>query len=141
MEQHLAFNLIPVRVTALLISLMGVLALLVAAVGLFGIVSYSVAARRRELGIRATVGAEPGRLVGMMLKAGLTLAGAGLAIGIALAVVFTRIVRNSVSGLDVFDPYTAVGVLLLLTGVTVLAAYVPARRASRVDPVDILNEG
>ncbi len=141
MEQHLAFNLIPVRITALTISLMGVLALLVAAAGLFGIVSYSVAARRRELGIRATVGAEPGRLVGMMLKAGLTLAGAGLAIGIALAVVFTRIVRNSVSGLEVFDPSTAVGVLLLLAGVTVLAVYVPARRASRVDPVDILNEG
>lgn len=141
MEQHLAFNLIPVRVTALMISLMGILALLVAAVGLYGIVSYSVAARSRELGIRATVGAEPGRLVGMMLKAGLTLAGAGLAIGIALAVVFTRIVRNSVSGLEVFDPSTAVGVLLLLAGVTVLAAYVPARRASRVDPVDILNEG
>ena len=76
-----------------------------------------------------------------MLKAGLTLAGAGLAIGIALAVVFTRIVRNSVSGLEVFDPSTAVGVLLLLAGVTVLAVYVPARRASRVDPVDILNEG
>ena len=141
MEQHLAFNLIPVRITALMISLMGVLALLVAAVGLYGIVSYSVAARRRELGIRATVGAEPGRLTGMMLKAGLTLAGVGLAIGIALAVVFTRIVRNSVSGLAVFDPSTAIGVLLLLTGVTVLAAYVPARRASRVDPVDILNEG
>lgn len=141
MEQHLAFNLIPVRITALMISLMGVLALLVAAVGLFGIVSYSVAARRRELGIRATVGAEPGRLTGMMLKAGLTLAGAGLAIGIALAVAFTRIVRNSVSGVEVFDPSTAVGVLLLLTGVAVLAAYVPARRASRVDPVDILNEG
>ena len=141
MEQHLAFNLLPVRITALMISLMGVLALLVAAVGLFGVVSYSVAARRRELGIRATVGAEPARLVGMMLRTGLTLAGAGLAIGIALAVVFTRIVRNSVSGVEVFDPSTIVGILLLLTGVTVLAAYVPARRASRVDPVDILNEG
>ena len=141
MEQHLAFNLIPVRVTALMISLMGALALLVAAVGLFGIVSYSVAARRRELGIRATVGAEPVRLTGMMLKAGLTLAGLGLAIGIALAVALTRIVRNSVSGVEVFDPLTAVGVLLLLTGVAVLAAYVPARRASRLDPVDILNEG
>lgn len=141
MEQHLAFNLIPVRITALMISLIGVLALLVAAVGLYGIVSYSVAARRRELGIRATVGAEPGRLVSMMLKAGFTLAGVGLAIGIALAVVFTRIVRNSVSGVEVFDPPTVVGVLLLLTGVTVLAAYVPARRACRVDPVDILNEG
>lgn len=141
MEQHLAFNLIPVRITALMISLMGVLALLVAAIGLFGIVSYSVAARRRELGIRATVGAEPGRLTGMMLKAGLTLVGAGLAIGIALAVAFTRIVRNSVSGVEVLDRFTAVGVLLLLTGVAVLAAYVPARRASRVDPVDILNEG
>lgn len=141
MEQHLAFNLIPVRVTALMVSVMGVLALLVAAVGLFGIVSHSVAARRRELGIRATVGAEPGRLVGMMLKAGLTLAGAGLAIGVALAVAFTRIVRNSVAGVEVFDPFTTVGVLLLLTGVAVLAAYVPARRASRVDPVEILNEG
>lgn len=141
MEQHLAFRLLPGRITAVTVSLMGALALLVAAIGLYGIVSFSVAARRRELGIRISVGAEPDRLVGMMLKAGLTLLAAGLAIGIALAVLLARIVRDLVHGVQAFDPLILVGVVLLLTGVATLAAYVPAKRASRVDPVSILNEG
>ena len=141
MEQHLAFRLLPGRITAVAVSLMGGLALLVAAIGVYGIVSYSVAARKRELGIRISVGAEPDRLVGMMLKAGLTLLAAGLAIGIALAVFLTRIVRNLAHGVEAFDPLILLGVVLLLTGVATLAAYVPARRASRVDPVSVLNEG
>lgn len=141
MEQHLAFRLLPGRITAVTVSLMGGLALLVAAIGLYGIVSYSVAARRRELGIRISVGAEPDRLVGMMLKAGLSLLAAGIAIGVALAVFLTRIVRNLVHGVEAFDPLILVGAVLLMTGVATLAAYVPARRASRVDPVSILNEG
>ena len=141
MEQHLAFRLLPGRITAVTVSLMGALALLAAAIGLYGIVSFSVAARKRELSIRISVGAEPDRLVGMMLKAGLTLLAAGLAIGIALAVVLTRIVRHLVHGVEAFDPLILVGVVLLLTGVATLAAYVPAKRASRVDPVSILNEG
>lgn len=141
MEQHLAFRLLPGRITAVTVSLMGALALLVATIGLYGIVSFGVAARRRELSIRISVGAEPDRLVGMMLKAGLTLLGAGLAIGIALAIVLTRIVRNLVHGIAAFDPFITVGVVLLLTGVATLAAYVPAKRASRVDPVRVLNEG
>ena len=141
MEQHLAFRLIPARITAVTVSLMGALALIVAAIGLYGMVSFGVAARRRELGIRISVGAEPDRLVGVMLKAGLTLLVAGLAIGIALAVVLSRIVRNLAHGVEAFDPLVLVGVVLLLTGVATLAAYVPAKRASRVDPVSILNEG
>ncbi len=141
MEQHLAIRLLPGRVTAVTVSFMGALALLVAAIGLYGIVSFSVAARRRELGIRISVGAEPDRLVGMMLKAGLTLLGAGLAIGIALAVFLTRIVRDLVHGVEAFDPLILAGAVLLMTGVATLAAYVPAKRASRVDPVSILNEG
>lgn len=141
MEQHLEFRLLPGRITAVTVSLMGGLALLVAAIGLYGIVSFSVAARRRELGIRISVGAEPDRLVGMMLKAGLTLLAAGLAIGIALAVFLTRIVRNLAHGVEAFDPLILAGVVLLLTGVAALAAYVPAKRASRVDPVSVLNEG
>lgn len=141
MERHLEFRLLPGRITAVTVSLMGALALLVAAIGLYGIVSFSVAARRRELSIRISVGAEPDRLVGMMLKAGLTLLAAGLAIGIALAVVLTRIVRNLVHGVEAFDPFIMAGVVLLLTGVATLAAYVPAKRAGRVDPVSILNEG
>ena len=141
MEQHLAFRLIPARITAVTVSLMGALALIVAAIGLYGIVSFGVAARRRELGIRISVRAEPDRLVGVMLKAGLTLLVAGLAIGIALAVVLSRIVRNLAHGVEAFDPLVLVGVVLLLTGVATLAAYVPAKRASRVDPVSILNEG
>ncbi|MDE2981612.1 MAG: ADOP family duplicated permease [Gemmatimonadota bacterium] len=141
MEQHLAFRLLPGRITAVTVSLMGGLALLLAATGLYGIVSFSVAARRRELGIRISVGAEPDRLVGMMLKAGLTLLAVGLAIGIAMAVFLTRIVRNLVHGVEAFDPLILVGAVLLMTGVATLAAYVPAKRASQVDPVSILNEG
>ena len=141
MEQHLSFMLMPARISALALGLMGTLALLLAAVGLYGIVAYSVAARRRELGIRMSIGAGPGRLVVMVLIAGLKLVAMGVVIGLALAVVLARVVQGSVYGVSSFDPVTFGGVAVLLTGVAALAAYLPARRASRVDPVHALKEG
>ena len=141
MEQHLSFMLIPARISAVMLGLMGALALLLAAIGLYGIVAYSVASRGRELGIRMSVGADPGRLVAMVLRGGLKLVAAGLVIGLALAVVLARVIQGSLYGVSSFDPVTFGGVAVVLTAVATLAAYLPARRASRVDPVHALKQG
>ena len=140
MEQHLSFMLIPARVSAITLGLMGTLALLLAAIGLYGIVAHNVVARRRELGIRMSIGAEPDRLVVLVLGIALRLVFFGLAIGLALAVVLTRVIQGSLHGVSSFDPVTFAAVTVVLTVVAAIAAYLPARRASRVDPVDVLKE-
>ena len=140
MQQHLSFMLIPARVSAITLGLMGALALLLAATGLYGIVAHSVVARRRELGIRMSIGAEPDRLVVLVLGIALRLVFFGLAIGLALAAVLSLVIQDSLHGVGSFDPVTFAAVTVVLTVVSATAAYLPARRASRVDPVDVLKE-
>lgn len=139
LDDHLGFLLIPARLSSLLLMVVGGLAAALAAIGLYGILAYSVAARQRELGIRMSVGAEPGRLAGMVLGAGMKRVGLGIFIGLGLALVASQTIRGSLYGVGPLDPLTLAGVPVLLCIVAALAAYLPARRASRVDPTRALR--
>lgn len=139
MAEHLGFMLLPARISAFMLGLMGGLAAFLAAIGLYGIMAYSVAARSREMGIRMSVGAEPGRLVAMVMRSGMKRVGLGIVIGLGLALPAAQVVRGSLYGVGALDPLTFGSVAVLLTLVAALAAYLPARRASRVDPTHALK--
>jgi len=110
-------------------------ALLLAAVGLYGVVAFAVAQRTREIGIRVALGAQSREVLGLMLRQGMTLAGIGLLVGIPLAVVVAKLVSGFLVGAGAADPLVFVGAASLLALVTLAASYVPARRASKVDPM------
>jgi putative ABC transport system permease protein len=124
-----------------LLGLFGALALTLSAIGIFGIVSQVVASRQYEFGIRAALGARPRELVALSLRAGATQAGAGLLIGVALALGLTRVMRAFLHGVAPGDPLTFAFVLLVTGAVALAASVWPARRAGRVDPAAVLHEG
>ena len=128
------------RLVAQVTTAFGVLALLIAAVGLYGVLAYSVARRRREIGLRIAVGAQPGTIEKMFLTESLTLVACGAAIGIPLAIVVTRLVSSMLFGLSPQDPASIGAALSALTLVTVVATYLPARSAARTDPLVALRE-
>ena len=133
--------LLPARVAAQTIVVVGIVATLLAAVGLYGVVAYTVGRRTREIGIRMALGAAPGGVLGMVMRQGLVLAGAGAAAGLVLAWVAARALASGLYGVSAFDPaawVAAVGVLLASAS---LANYIPARRAARVDPSIALRQG
>jgi len=117
----------------------GALALLLSAIGIFGIVSQVVASRTHEFGIRAALGATPGELVRLSLRTGVRQALAGLAIGIVIALVFTRAMTSMLQGVTPTDPWTFAAVLLVTGLVAVAASVGPARRAGRTDPARVLG--
>jgi putative ABC transport system permease protein len=127
------------RFTMLLLAGFGVLALVLASVGIYGVVSYAVAQRSREFGIRLALGAQPGRMFGMVLGQGTRVAGLGIVLGLAAAGAVTRVMTSLLFGVEPVDPLSFVGVPLLLMGVALLACYLPARRATRVDPMVALR--
>ncbi len=129
------------RFTMLLVGLFAAVALVLAAVGVHGVLSYTVAQRTREIGIRMALGARPGRVVGLVVGQGLVLALVGLALGFAGAVGLTRALERLLFGVTPTDPatYLAVGGFLAL--VALGASYIPARRAANVDPLVALREG
>jgi ABC-type antimicrobial peptide transport system permease subunit len=114
-------------------------ALLLAVAGLYGVMAYSVARRTGELGTRIALGATPGNVLLLILRQGLVTALIGVTIGIGGAVVLTRTLRSFLFGLSPTDPFTFACVALLLTLVALLACYVPARRAARVNPLEALR--
>lgn len=118
---------------------LGAIAGLLAALGLYGVVAYSVAQRTREFGIRGALGADRGRLVRQVLGEGMALSGAGAAIGMVLAVAATRVLASFLFGVSPIDPAAFAAVLLLLAVITLGASYLPARRATRVDPMEALR--
>ena len=133
-------SLVIERLVAQVSAAFGLLALLIAAVGLYGVLAYGVARRRREIGLRIAVGARPGAIERMFLGESLTLLAAGVAIGLPLAILVTRFVSSMLFGLSPQDP-VSIGVgLTALTVATVAAAYLPARRAAAIDPVVALRE-
>jgi predicted permease len=127
------------RMGASLLSAFGLIALLLAAMGLYGVMSYSVSQRTREIGIRMALGAEQREVRGMIVRQGLWLAVGGVAVGLAAALALARLVTNLLFGVSGTDPVTFVAVPLVLLAVAVCATLLPALRASRVDPVEALR--
>jgi ABC-type antimicrobial peptide transport system permease subunit len=122
-----------------LLSGFGTLALLLAAVGLYGVISYAVSRRTREVGIRMALGARHGDVLGLVVGEGFRLALIGVAVGLAAAFGATRFLGGMLYRVSPTDPLTFVLVPAVLTAVAVVASYVPARRASRVDPMTALR--
>jgi predicted permease len=139
MEQQLSQQLSPRRFQTLLLGLFSLIALLLAGVGIYGVLHYSVQQRTREIGIRMALGAHPREVVKLVVRDGAKFAVTGLAIGTVLALVTTRLIRSLLFGVTSTDPVTFVGVSILLTTIALLACYVPARRAAHVDPIAALR--
>jgi ABC-type antimicrobial peptide transport system permease subunit len=127
------------RLAATLLTLFGLLALSLAAVGIYGVLSYAVTERTREMGIRLALGASPGDLLRLVVGQGLTLTLTGLVIGVGASIALTRLIAKLLFGVSPTDPLTFVVIPLLLTAVALLAGWIPARRATRVDPLVALR--
>jgi len=127
------------RFSMLLLATFGALALLLASIGMYAVISYSVGQRTREIGIRMALGAERSNVFEMILGQGARLAGVGIATGLVAALGVTQLMASFLFGVQPTDPLTFAGVSLLLMGVALLACYVPARRATRVDPMIALR--
>jgi predicted permease len=139
MSRHLGIMLLPARLSALLLTAFAVVALALASIGLYGIVSYSVAQRSREVGIRMSLGADSGKVVSMLMRGGLKLVGLGAAVGIVLSLAAAPTLGSLLYGIQPTDVTAFVIMPMVLIVVATLAAYVPARRASRIDPVRALK--
>jgi putative ABC transport system permease protein len=135
MATHLNYIFFLPRMAALLLSVLGVMALGLAALGLSGMVSYAVARRTREVGIRLALGAERRRVVALVMRGAVVVVVAGGACGLVAAVALGRLADRFLIGVGALDPLALVAVPLALTAVAAVASYVPARRVSRVDPV------
>jgi predicted permease len=127
------------RMASTLTSLFGLTALLLAGVGLYGVMSYAVSRRTREIGVRMAMGARTADVLKLILKQGMLLVGIGVAAGLGAALVATRLVESLLYGVGRNDPATFAVVVLLLAGAALLACYVPARRATKVDPMVALR--
>jgi ABC-type antimicrobial peptide transport system permease subunit len=127
------------RFSATLLALFAITALSLAAMGIYGVMSLAVAARSRELGIRIALGADQGRVKRLVIGEGVALAASGAAIGLIVALVATRVLRTMLYDLAPSDPMTYGAVVALLGATAVAAAWLPARRAARVDPVEALR--
>ena len=127
------------RMGAALLSLFGFLALALAAIGIYGVMAYSVSQRTHEIGIRMALGAAKGDVVNMIVRQGVTLTMIGLGIGLGTAFLVTRLVASLLFGVSATDPLTFAGVAVILGAVGTLACYLPARRATQVDPLDALR--
>jgi macrolide transport system ATP-binding/permease protein len=139
MEEHLGLSLFPARVAATLLGGFGLLALLLSAVGVYGVVSYAASQRTREIGIRMALGAQRRDVLRLVGGRGLLLVTAGVALGLAGAFALTRFMASLLYGVSATDPTTFALVVALLGAVALLACYVPARRATKVDPVVALR--
>jgi predicted permease len=139
-HQHMDEALIAPRLASSLLGVVGVLALLLAAVGLSAVLAWSVAQRRRELGVRMAMGASPGDLVRQIVAGGLRLALWGVAIGTGAGLGLARLMRSQLHGVGTSDPAALASAILLMAAVALIASWVPARRASRVSPTEALRQ-
>lgn len=135
LSQRLDTSLLPQRLAVTLIGTFGMLGLVLAAVGLYGIVAYSVSQRTYEIGVRLALGARPGDVLRMVVRQGLKLTLIGMGVGLALALLATQLLARLLYGVSPTDLVTFLGVSLLLVGTALLASYLPARRAARISPM------
>ena len=138
-EQALNKALAEPRLYMALLAAFAALALLLAAAGVYGVMSYSVAERTHEIGVRMALGAQVGDVMRMVINEGLRLASAGVAVGLVGAFLLTRIISSLLYRVSATDPVTFVAISVLLVGVALGASFVPAWRAAKVDPVTALK--
>jgi predicted permease len=138
-SEHLKLSVFIPRLASMLLGMFGSLALLLSVVGLYSVVAYNVSQRTREIGVRLAMGATGGQILGLVLRQGLVLTGAGLIVGLVLAAAAAQALRSQLMGLAPTDAVSFVGTTLLLLAVSMLACFVPARRATRLDPVRALR--
>jgi predicted permease len=139
MQQRVDESLARRRFSMLLLAVFAGVALALATIGIYGVMAYLVNQGTREIGIRVALGATRRNIVSLVVRQGMALALSGVAIGLAGAVMLTRLIRSLLFGVEATDPVTFVGIALLLGLVALLASYIPARRASRVDPLVALR--
>jgi putative ABC transport system permease protein len=137
--EHVGRSLYVERMETIIFGLLGLLALVLTAIGVYGVVAYSVAQRTRELGIRMALGAQKMDVLKLILVKGLVLVAWGSAIGLVAAYWLSRLIASQLYGVSPSDPVTLVSVAVLLGGVALLASYIPARRATKVDPLVALR--
>jgi putative ABC transport system permease protein len=139
LADNIDISLFPSRFGAVLLGVFGFLALLIASIGIYGVMSYGVSERTHEMGIRMALGARGRDVMSLVISQGMWLALIGVAIGAGLALAVTRVVKSYLYDVSVTDPLTFIGIALLLIGVALLACYVPASRATKVDPLEALR--
>jgi putative ABC transport system permease protein len=140
MDELIGASLAQRRVNLLLLGIFSLLALVLAAVGIYGVMSYVVTQRTRELGIRIALGAAHGRVLGMVVGQSLRLAAIGIGIGLVGALALSRVIASLLYGVSALDPPTFAGIAILLAIVCTVASFLPAWRATRVDPMVALRE-
>jgi ABC-type antimicrobial peptide transport system permease subunit len=141
MDDVLAASLAARRFSAQLVGAFAVLALLLASVGIYGLLAFMVGQRKREIGVRLALGAQPTSILGMFLKSGAFFAGIGCVIGLVLSALAVPALASQLYGVRAFDPAVFLGVPVALLLVAIAASVIPARRAAGVDPVTVLREG
>ena len=139
MEESFASTISTQRLTAILLGSFAGLALVLAALGLYGVLSYSVSQRTREIGIRMALGAQSGAVIRLILRHGIVLAGVGLGIGLIIALGLSRILQSVLYDVSAFDPLSFAAVAIVLTVIGIAACLLPARRATKVDPMIALR--
>ena len=139
LDEYVDDSVVGTRFETFLLGSFGGLAFVLTAVGLYGVISYTVVQRTREMGIRLALGADRAAILGMIVKNGTFLACAGALIGLGAAFLLTRVMANLLFGVGPRDPLTFLCVPITLIAVAVLASYIPARRASKVDPMVALR--
>jgi predicted permease len=139
MEQAVADSIEKRRLFAWMLSVLGVAALILAALGIYGVISYATAQRTREFGLRLALGAQRSDLIRLVIWNGLKLVAIGVMIGFIGSLAMTRVIKSLLYGVGAADPLTFVGIVAVLASVAIAACYLPARRASRVDPIRALR--
>lgn len=139
LEQIKAESMVGDQLRSLLLGVFAAVAVLLSSVGIYGVISYSVAQRTAELGIRSALGASRSNLVGLILRHGFWMTGLGLVLGLAGALGLTRLLNTLLFGVSAYDPLTLAGVVAILGCVGIAASLIPARRAVRIDPVEALR--
>jgi predicted permease len=140
MHSAMGFALMPARMAASIVSGFAFLALFLAAIGLYGVIAYTVSQSARDIGIRMALGAKAADVFRLVLRGGMSLTAMGLALGLALGIALTRLMRGLLYDISPMDPLSYAGAILLLGAAALLAIYIPARRATRVDPITALRE-